>query len=43
MEPQSYKEAITRSDKKKWLRAMDREMESLEKNKTWILVEKPSQ
>ena len=43
LEPQSYKEAMTRSDKENWLRAMDEEMRSLEKNKTWILVEKPRQ
>ena len=43
LEPQSYKEAMSRNDKEKWLRAMDEEMRSLEKNNTLILVKNPSQ
>ena len=41
LEPQTYKKAVTWSDKNKWLKAMDEEMESLEKNETWISVKKP--
>ena len=33
-EPQSYKEAVTGPDRQKWLKAMDEEMLSFEKNKT---------
>ena len=42
-EPLSYKEAVSRSDKSNWKKAMDEEMESLRKNETWILVPKPVQ
>ena len=37
-EPSSYSEAIVSSDKFKWMTAMHDEMESLEKNGTWSLV-----
>ena len=40
-EPLSYEEAVMSKHSKKWLAAIDFEMESLEKNKTWILVERP--
>lgn len=40
-EPMSYKEAMCRSDKAKWLAVMEEELASLRKNNTWILVEKP--
>ena len=40
-EPMSYKEAMCRRDKAKWLAAMKEELASLKKNNTWILVEKP--
>ncbi|XP_060962097.1 uncharacterized mitochondrial protein AtMg00820-like [Cannabis sativa] len=40
-EPKSYEEAMTDKDAKKWSKAMDTEMESLRKNRTWILVKKP--
>ena len=39
-EPRSYKEAVTSSDKEKWMAVMDDEMQSLEKNNTWILAKK---
>ena len=42
-EPQSYREAVSRSDKNKWLKALKEEMDSLEKNETWQLVERPKQ
>lgn len=42
-EPQSYKEAAVRVNRSKWLKAMKEEMDSLEKNKTWELVDKPDQ
>ena len=41
LEPKSYKEAITCLDKGKWCAAMEDEKESLNKNNTWILVDKP--
>lgn len=41
-EPKSYKEAMRSKDHTKWRLTMEEEMESLYKNKTWTLVEKPS-
>lgn len=40
-EPSCYKEAMQRTDSKKWYKAMLSEMESLEKNHTWDLVVLP--
>ncbi|KAH9658397.1 hypothetical protein KPL70_023479 [Citrus sinensis] len=40
-EPRTYQEAITSKNKLEWKRAMDEEMTSLIKNKTWTLIEKP--
>ncbi|KAK4402106.1 Retrovirus-related Pol polyprotein from transposon TNT 1-94 [Sesamum angolense] len=40
-EPSSYKEALESSDAKNWKNAMNEEIISLLKNKTWILVPKP--
>ena len=40
-EPLSYEEAMRLKDSKLWLEAMKSEMESLNKNKTWILVDRP--
>ncbi|KAK4404655.1 Retrovirus-related Pol polyprotein from transposon TNT 1-94 [Sesamum angolense] len=40
-EPSSYKEALESSDAKNWKNAMNDEITSLLKNKTWILVPKP--
>ncbi|KAG8476956.1 hypothetical protein CXB51_030500 [Gossypium anomalum] len=37
-EPSNYSEAISCEDSKKWMFAMQEEMESLHKNKTWDLV-----
>lgn len=41
MVPSSFEEAIKSSESKNWQKAMDNEMKSLNKNKTWKLVEKP--
>ena len=40
-EPSSYKQAMNSRDKSKWLSAMEKEISSLKKNNTWILVRKP--
>uniref|UniRef100_A0A803QBY2 Retrovirus-related Pol polyprotein from transposon TNT 1-94 n=1 Tax=Cannabis sativa TaxID=3483 RepID=A0A803QBY2_CANSA len=40
-EPTTYLEATTGRNKVKWLKAIDEEMTSLKKNKTWIVVKKP--
>ncbi|KAH9802591.1 Integrase catalytic domain-containing protein [Citrus sinensis] len=40
-EPKTFKEALESSNKKEWLAAMDDEIASLNKNKTWELVKKP--
>lgn len=40
-DPKSYEEAMTRSDKKKWLTAMKEEIDSLKKNDVWVLVNRP--
>ena len=39
-EPASFQEALQDSDSGKWLEAADEEIESLMKNKTWVLVER---
>ena len=39
--PQTYEETLSGNDSRSWKEAMDREMNSLVKNKTWQLVEKP--
>lgn len=41
-EPASYREAITGPERVQWQRAMDEEYSSLQKNKTWRLVEPPA-
>lgn len=41
-DPGSYKEAITGNDKEKWEAAMKDEIDSLMKNNTWELVERPA-
>lgn len=41
-EPKSYKEAMNSKEHEKWSLAMEEEMESLHKNQTWRLMEKPS-
>lgn len=40
-EPRSYEEAMRSKDSEKWNAGMDDEMNSLEKNKTWFLVDLP--
>ncbi|MCF7184084.1 hypothetical protein L3H42_11345, partial [Corynebacterium sp. MC-13] len=40
-EPSTYKEAVTCTESAQWLAAMGDEMESLHKNKTWDLVQRP--
>ena len=40
-EPRTYEEAIGSLEKSRWLNAMNDEMESLVKNRTWSLVKKP--
>ncbi|KAL6346168.1 hypothetical protein AAG906_027902 [Vitis piasezkii] len=43
-EPLSYQEAINNNESMKWLTTMSEEFESLQKNQTWVLVErKPNQ
>lgn len=42
-EPQSFTEAIKAGDSASWQSAMQDEFNSLTKNKTWILVEKPNE
>ncbi|XP_062081038.1 uncharacterized mitochondrial protein AtMg00820-like [Humulus lupulus] len=41
IEPETYEEAIKCKDAKKWSKAMDEEMDSLKKSKTWIYVPRP--
>uniref|UniRef100_A0ABD2X7J8 Reverse transcriptase Ty1/copia-type domain-containing protein n=1 Tax=Trichogramma kaykai TaxID=54128 RepID=A0ABD2X7J8_9HYME len=38
--PRTFEEAIISVDKDEWVKAMDREIEVLKKNKTWKVVEK---
>ncbi|KAG8493115.1 hypothetical protein CXB51_010427 [Gossypium anomalum] len=40
-EPSNYSEAISYEDSEKWMFAIQKEMKSLHKNKTWDLVELP--
>lgn len=40
-EPKSYDEAVESNDRNEWQKAMQSEYDSLLKNQTWILVEKP--
>ena len=40
-DPVTLNDAMTSSDKDKWRRAMQKEIESLEENKVWDLVELP--
>lgn len=40
-EPSNYKEAMSSTRNKEWLEAMTEELRSLEKNRTWILVDPP--
>lgn len=40
-EPLTFWEAIRSKDGKKWRKASDEEMDSLEKNGTWVLIDRP--
>lgn len=40
-EPRNYKEATKGKEKECWITAMQNEINSIHKNNTWILVEKP--
>ena len=42
MHPESVKDALDRDDGEMWKQAMDEEIASLEKNKTWLLVKLPA-
>ncbi|GKG53540.1 hypothetical protein Tco_0554940, partial [Tanacetum coccineum] len=42
LEPLTYQEAITCEDSSKWKAAMEEEIDSLRKNKTWELVDLPA-
>lgn len=39
--PNTYRQVLKSQHSKEWLKAMEEEMESLHKNKTWILVKRP--
>ncbi|GKB54852.1 retrovirus-related pol polyprotein from transposon TNT 1-94, partial [Tanacetum coccineum] len=41
-EPLTYQEAVSCEDSSKWKAAMEKEMDSLRKNKTWELVDHPA-
>jgi len=41
LEPKSYNEALSSTESNQWIEAMNAEMESLRKNKTWTLTELP--
>lgn len=41
-EPKSYEEVVTSKQSLNWQVAMEEEMRSLMKNKTWVLVPKPT-
>ena len=40
-EPETYKQAISSSEKENWLQAMQEELKSLSDTNTWTLVERP--
>lgn len=41
LDPSSYQEAMENSDSAQWKAAMEKDMESLKKNKIWDLVRLP--
>ena len=41
LEPSTYTKVVSCDDSSKWMIAMQEEMESLQKNKTWELVKLP--
>ena len=40
-EPNSYQKAITCKEAQSWMGAMKEEMNSLYRNHTWVMVERP--
>ena len=40
-ETMTYTEAMTSKESKQWKQAMDEEMRTLQRNRTWELIEKP--
>lgn len=40
-EPRSLKEALASNERDQWLKSMESELNSLKKNNTWILVDRP--
>ena len=42
-EPSTYEQAIASPEQEKWIQAMNDEIHALEKNKTWTLVDCPSE
>ena len=41
-EPSTYRDAVTCTESAQWLAAMGDKMESLQKNKTWDLIQQPT-
>lgn len=41
IEPDSYEDAMKSENAEQWISAINDELNSLEKNKTWEIVEKP--
>lgn len=41
VEPIDFEEAISCKESSNWIKAMEEEMHSLKKNKTWVIVNKP--
>ena len=41
LDPISYKQAILSPNKEQWIKAMDKEIKTLEDNRTWALVPRP--
>ena len=41
IEPKNWKQALLSSDSDKWIEAAKAEIDSLKKNKTWVVVKKP--
>ena len=41
-EPITLQEAIETDDSAEWIKAINKELDSLEENQTWILVDRPT-
>jgi len=39
--PKSYKEAMNSKDREKWIEAINSELDSQHRNKTWVIVDRP--